>query len=242
MAKRTSSPLDAEGTHAGRLRRGSRITQALAQENAVLLGGLVLTPPLPGGGTRILGPQAQDEFWYQGMHRSRLVEDLLDGNPVAIRAHLAHFWSRWSGTGFAAPDHLDRIVEEYSQPGAVTASVAYYRAGSGTVAASLAEQSGEDEVAPIRVPTTILWPGDDPLFPSAWSDLLGEFFTEVLLEPVPAAGHFVPVEGPDVFARAVVARVRACRGAAAFSSGPARSSWTSRHPMRGFRKARARRG
>jgi pimeloyl-ACP methyl ester carboxylesterase len=90
----------------------------------------------------------------------------------------------------------------------MAASVAYYRAGSGTVAALLADQTGEAEGAPIRVPTTVLWPGDDALFPIAWADRLGDFFTDVQLDQVPGAGHFVPVEAPDAFARAVAARVR----------------------------------
>jgi pimeloyl-ACP methyl ester carboxylesterase len=55
----------------------------------------------------------------------------------------------------------------------------------------------------IQVPTTVLWPEHDPLFPRAWSDRLDEFFTDLTLRPVDGAGHFVPLERPEAFATAL---------------------------------------
>jgi pimeloyl-ACP methyl ester carboxylesterase len=57
----------------------------------------------------------------------------------------------------------------------------------------------------IAVPTTVLWPEHDPLFPRAWSDRLGEFFTDARLIRLDGAGHFTPLECPDDFAAAVTA-------------------------------------
>jgi pimeloyl-ACP methyl ester carboxylesterase len=90
----------------------------------------------------------------------------------------------------------------YSPPGAMTASVAWYRAGSGMVAMSLAERAPApaDRIA---APTTILWPEHDPLFPPAWSDRLGEFFSEVEVRHLAGVGHFTPVEAPEAFAAAI---------------------------------------
>jgi pimeloyl-ACP methyl ester carboxylesterase len=182
---------------------GSRIAQAAARAAPGRVRALVISPPLPGGGRRVLEPEAQREFWYQPFHNLGLVEELLDGRPEAVRPYLRHFWSHWSGPSFEPDDRrLDHLAEMYSPPGAMTASVAWYRAGSGTVAMSLAERAPapEDRIA---VPTTILWPEHDPLFPPAWSDRLGEFFSDVEVRHLAGVGHFSPVEAPEAFATAI---------------------------------------
>ena len=182
---------------------GSRIAQAVAREAPDRVRALVVSPPLPGAGRRVLTPEAQRAFWYQPFHALRLVEELLDGRPEAVRTYLRHFWSGWSGPAFEPDERrLDHLARAYGQPGAMTASVAWYRAGSGMVAMSLAEQAPapEDRIA---APTTVLWPEHDPLFPRAWSDRLGEFFSDVEVEPLDGVGHFTPVEAPEAFAAAV---------------------------------------
>src|SRR5712691_1202410 len=55
------------------------------------------------------------------------------------------------------------------------------------------------------VPTTVLWPEHDPLFPREWSDRIGEFFAAAELAWLDGAGHFSPLEAPREFAAAVVA-------------------------------------
>jgi pimeloyl-ACP methyl ester carboxylesterase len=182
---------------------GSRIAQAVARAAPDRVRALVLSPPLPGAGDRVLTAGAQREFWYQPFHVLGLVEELLDGRPEAVRAYLRHFWSHWSGPSFE-PDgrRLDHLAGVYGPPGAMTASVAWYRAGSGMVATSLAERAPApaDRIA---VPTTVLWPEHDPLFPPAWSDRLAEFFSAASPEQLAGAGHFTPVEAPEAFAAAI---------------------------------------
>jgi pimeloyl-ACP methyl ester carboxylesterase len=184
---------------------GSRIAQAVARDRPDLVRALVIAPPLPGIGDRILSPQAQREFWYQAFHNLGLSAELIDGRPDAVRAYLRHFWSHWSGPAYEPDDeHLDHLVSVYGPPGAFTASIAWYRAGAGSVAASLAEKApaSGDRVA---VPTTVLWPEYDPLFPREWSDRIGEFFADARLTWLDGAGHFSPLEAPGEFASAVVA-------------------------------------
>jgi pimeloyl-ACP methyl ester carboxylesterase len=53
------------------------------------------------------------------------------------------------------------------------------------------------------VPTTVLWPEHDPLFPRAWADRLDDFFANVRLQQVDGVGHFTPLECPRDFAAAV---------------------------------------
>jgi pimeloyl-ACP methyl ester carboxylesterase len=184
---------------------GSRIAQALARDRPGLVGALVIAPPLPGIGERILAPRAQREFWYQAFHQLDLCTELIDGRPDAVAAYLRHFWSHWSGPGFElADDHLAHLVSVYGPPGAFAASIAWYRAGAGSVAASLAEQvpRRQDRIA---APTTVLWPEHDPLFPRDWSDRIGEFFAAARLIHLDGVGHFTPREAPRDFAAAVIA-------------------------------------
>ena len=182
---------------------GSRVAQVVAQTRPDLVASLVICPPIPGAGERVLGPDAQREFWYQAFHQLDLATEMLDGQPAAIRAYLDHFWSHWSGPSYQPGDgDLDRLADLYSPPGAFLASIGWYRASSGTIARSLAETS-EAPPDPITVPTTILWPAHDPLFPPAWSDRRGRYFSDATLIDVPHAGHFVPLEAPQVFAAAI---------------------------------------
>lgn len=184
---------------------GSRIAQTIAADRPDLLRALVIAPPLPGIGARILGPAAQREFWYQAFHQLSLAEQLVDGKPDAVRGYLAHFWSHWSGPSSELADaDLDRLAGRYAAPGAFTASIGWYRAGAGAVARSLAEQA-PPPAGRLHVPTTVLWPEHDPLFPAAWSDRLDEFFSTVRLRHLPSAGHFVPLEAPDVLAEEIAA-------------------------------------
>ena len=184
---------------------GSRIAQAIARARPDLVRALVLAPPLPGIGDRILVPQAQREFWYQAFHNLELSIRLVDGQPDAVRAYLRHFWSHWSGPDYEpSASHLDHLVAAYGPPGAFAASIAWYRAGAGSVATSLAERKPEPDDR-IAVPTTVLWPEYDPLFPREWSDRIGEFFAAAELAWLDGAGHFSPLEAPQEFAAAIMA-------------------------------------
>ena len=191
---------------------GSRIAQAVARDRPDLVSALVLGPPLPGIGDRILNPRAQREFWYQGFHHLELATQLVDGRPDAVRAYLRHFWTHWSGPGYdPAEADLDHLVSVYAPRGSFAASIAWYRAGAGSVAVSVAERT-PDPGRRTTVPTTVLWPSHDPLFPREWSDRLDDYFAHVRLVPLDGAGHFTPVERPRELAAAVTAAVGAAGG------------------------------
>jgi pimeloyl-ACP methyl ester carboxylesterase len=190
---------------------GSRVAQTVAGSRPDLVAALVISPPLPGIGDRILTVRAQQEFWYQPFHQLELADHLVDGRPEAVRVYLRHFWSHWSGPRFElTDDHLDHLVSVYGQPGAFTASIGWYRAGAGAVARSVAERAPQpaDRIA---VPTTVLWPEHDPLFPAAWSDRLDDFFADARLQYLDGVGHFTPLEHPSALAAAIAAAVATSR-------------------------------
>ncbi|HEX3318458.1 MAG TPA: alpha/beta hydrolase [Solirubrobacteraceae bacterium] len=182
---------------------GSRVAQAIARARPDAVAALVLSPPLPGVGDRVLAPEAQAEFWYQSFHRLPLADALIDGDPAAVRAYLAHFWQHWSAPGWSpAPDAFERLVAGYAEPGAFAASLGWYRARAGTVAVALRETPPRPEDR-IRAPTSVLWPDRDPLFPAAWADSIDAWFADARLQVLEGIGHFLPLEAPGAVAQAI---------------------------------------
>jgi pimeloyl-ACP methyl ester carboxylesterase len=182
---------------------GSRVAQSVARMHPHLAKALVLSPPLPGAGDRVLSPHAQHEFWYQTFHQLPIADRLIDGKPEIVREYLRHFWNHWSGPAFTlTEDDLDRLVADYALPGAFTASLAWYRAGAGTVAQSLTELP-PDRAVKIQSRTDVLWPRHDPLFPTAWADRLDDYFVDVRFHTADGAGHFTPLECPENFAELI---------------------------------------
>lgn len=187
---------------------GSRVAQQVAALRPDLVEALVVSPPLPGAGARVLSPEAQPQFWYQAFHQLELATQLIDGSRHAVRVYLDHFWTHWSGPGFVLDTaQLDRLTDGYARPGSFVASINWYRSGSAMVARSVAERAPEPS-ARLTTLTTALWPEHDPLFPRAWSDRVGEFFTDIEVRPIDGAGHFTPLEAPEEFAAAILERLR----------------------------------
>jgi pimeloyl-ACP methyl ester carboxylesterase len=184
---------------------GARVARTLATATPEAIRALVLSPPMPGVGERIL---RSDEFWYQPFHRLAVSAELLDGRPDAVRAYLTHFWEHWSAPGWSLPaDRFDEIVALYSRAGAFTASIAWYRSGSGGVQTALTERAPAPHHR-IAVPTTVLWGEHEPLFPPAWSDRIDEFFADAELHVLPGVGHYAPLEAPQRVAEATVRALR----------------------------------
>lgn len=58
---------------------------------------------------------------------------------------------------------------------------------------------------PITLPTCVRWAMNDPIFPYAWTDRLGETFADLDLAPIADVGHFAHRENPDEAARLIAA-------------------------------------
>jgi len=179
---------------------GSRITQTLAHARPDLPRALVLSPPLPGAGRRILEPPTANELWYIGFHRSGLAERFLDGQPDRVRQYLRDRYEHWSGPRFQLGEaDLDHLVDVYGPPGAFAASIAWYRAGGGLIANATAEQAPARDDR-LTLPVRVLWQEFDPTFPRAFADALDAFFADVTITWADGVGHFTPLEAPEAFA------------------------------------------
>jgi pimeloyl-ACP methyl ester carboxylesterase len=184
---------------------GAFTAQTVARMRPDLVKSLVLCPPVPGAGTRMLDNAALREFWHATLYQTELVERMIDGNPSIIRSILNYNLEHWSGPGYRFDEgFLDHMVEIYSAPGAFIAGISWFRHKTGNpIVASATEQTPSRE-ARLKKPVSILWPENDPLFPTAWSDRLGDFFADYSLQFIKGVGHFTPVEAPEIFARAVI--------------------------------------
>jgi pimeloyl-ACP methyl ester carboxylesterase len=186
---------------------GSFVSQTIAAMRPDLVKALVVSPPLPGAGPRVLELEPVKEFWYTSFHQLDLAQRLVDGNRDAVRAYLHHFWSHWSGPNYVIDERrIDHLADVYSAPGAFIASVNWYRSSSNPVTAYAAEiePSPSERLA---MPTTILWQDQDAIFPYRWSDRLDAFFKDYNLERLERVGHFTPLEATSRFAEAIKQRL-----------------------------------
>jgi pimeloyl-ACP methyl ester carboxylesterase len=92
-------------------------------------------------------------------------------------------------------------VDNFLKPGNLEGGFAHYRAShAGRVAMMKGEASC---LSPITTPACVRWAECDPLFPYAWTDQLGETFTDLDLASLPGVGHFPHREDPDRAAREI---------------------------------------
>jgi pimeloyl-ACP methyl ester carboxylesterase len=186
---------------------GSFVSQSVAAMRPDLVKALVVSPPLPGAGRRVLELEPVKEFWYTSFHQLDLAQQLVDGNRDAVRAYLHHFWSHWSGPSYVVDEkRIDHLANVYSAPGAFIASVNWYRSSGNPVTAYAAETKPSPSER-LATPTTILWQDQDAIFPYRWSDQLDAFFRDYTLERLRGIGHFTPLEATDRFAEAIKQRL-----------------------------------
>ena len=60
----------------------------------------------------------------------------------------------------------------------------------------------------VSVPVTVLWPERDPAFTAQSPGALGDWFRHYEVIMVPACGHAVPLDAPEVMAAAIRERAR----------------------------------
>ena len=168
----------------------------------------MVSPPLPGAGTRVLELTPVKEFWYTTFHQQQLSLDVIDGNRAAVRAYLRHFWEHWSGPNYIVDEkRIDHLADVYSPKGAFEASIGWYRTDGNPVTAYAAEKipAASNRLA---TPTTVLWQEFDAIFPRAWSDRLDKYFKDYKLELLDGVGHFTVLEATNRFADAIKERLK----------------------------------
>jgi pimeloyl-ACP methyl ester carboxylesterase len=149
----------------------------------------------PGIGARMGAPDRLNHIWYQSFHQMDMAPALVGATRETCRTYLGHFLKNWS----YRKDTFDAVIEAFTdvfmKPGNLAGGFAHYRAAH---AGRLRMMQGETpKLPPIVVPTCVRWAEHDPLFPYAWTDRMGETFSNLDLAMFPGVGHFPHREDPD---------------------------------------------
>jgi len=91
--------------------------------------------------------------------------------------------------GSFTPEEIERYVEAWSKPGALTAMSNYYRA-------MRMRKGMRGLIRRIDIPTLMIWGDRDPFFtPETLLDFR-EYVPDIRIEHIPDAGHFVQTDSP----------------------------------------------
>jgi pimeloyl-ACP methyl ester carboxylesterase len=157
----------------------------------------------PGIGPRMAAPDRLNHIWYQSFHQMEMAPGLVGASRESCRLYIAHFLKGWSHRKAAFDDVLDDFTDNFFRDGNLAGGFAHYRASH---AGRVAMMKGEALLLPpIHVPTCVRWAEHDPLFPYAWTDRLGETFSNVDVAMFPDVGHFPHREDPDCAAMEIAA-------------------------------------
>jgi pimeloyl-ACP methyl ester carboxylesterase len=165
---------------------------------------IIINSPHPAVFARELlnNPDQQKASQYMLMLRSAEAERLLSENNFArLTDVLVQFGSKWEMTDVKRQKYIDA----WSQPGALTGSLNYYRASPlyPPTSKSVEEQiSGilnlPKEMFAVRVPTLVIWGEEDRALLTGNLDGLEEYIEDLRVKRIPDGTHWVIHEQPEL--------------------------------------------
>jgi len=185
---------------------GGAVAWVLAGTHPECLDKLVIVnAPHPGVFARLLkdDPQQQQASQYMLMFRSPQAESALSANEYALLVNIV--LGAGLKNGVFSEDDKKAYIEAWSQPGALTGGLNYYRAAqvgpppAGQAAASAASGNlGVDASnLTIRVPTLVIWGEKDTALLTQNLDGLDQFVPQLIVKRIPEGTHWVIHEKPD---------------------------------------------
>jgi pimeloyl-ACP methyl ester carboxylesterase len=175
---------------------GGAVMQPLARAAADRLAGLFFFDFVyPGIGPRMGAPDRLNHVWYQSFHQMEMAPALVGATRESCHTYIGHFLKTWSHRKDAFDAVQDAFTDNFMKPGNLAGGFAHYRAAH---AGRVKMMQGEaPKLPPIDVPTCVRWAEHDPLFPYAWTDRMGETFSNLDLAMFSGVGHFPHRENPD---------------------------------------------
>lgn len=175
---------------------GGALMQPLARNAPERIAGLFFFDFVyPGIGHRMAEPARLNNIWYQSFHQMEMAPALVSASRETCRIYISHFLRNWSHRKDAFDDVVDAFTDNFLKPGNLGGGFAHYKAAH---AGRVRMMQGEaPKLPPIDAPTCVRWAEHDPLFPYAWTDRLGETFSNLDLAMFAGVGHFPHREDPD---------------------------------------------
>jgi pimeloyl-ACP methyl ester carboxylesterase len=176
---------------------GAYAAQAMARRAPERVRGLFFFDcPYPGIGARWAAPGHLAEVWYQVFNQLPWAAALVGESRASCRRYIGHFLDHWSGPDKAwVRAMLEPFVDNFLRPGRLQGGFNWYVSRN---AARLAAMRGEvPALPPIAVPTCVRWGREGAVLPYAWTDRLGETFSDLDLAPFDRVGHFPHLEAPE---------------------------------------------
>jgi pimeloyl-ACP methyl ester carboxylesterase len=143
--------------------------------------------PYPGIGRRWIEGGQLKSSWYMWFHQSKLALELVGHSRETIAIYLRYCLIGGSVNKHAFDDNFEAFVDNMQAPGNLQGGFNWYVSTAKAV---------PPPATPIGIPTKILWPERDAVFPVAWMDRLPEFFSDLDAGIFPGVGHFPHQEVP----------------------------------------------
>ena len=165
---------------------------------------VIINSPHPAVFARELlnNPDQQTASQYMLMFRSAEAERVLSENNCArLSDVLVQFGSKWEMT----EEKRQKYQDAWSQPGALTGSLNYYRASPLYPPTSTEDKEQiksilnlPKEMLEVRVPTLVIWGEQDRALLTGNLDGLEEYIEDLTLKRIPDGTHWVIHEQPEL--------------------------------------------
>jgi len=165
---------------------------------------IIINSPHPALFARELlnNPDQQKASQYMLMLRSAEAERVLsENNFAALMAVLVQFGSKWE----MSEETRSKYIEAWSQPGALTGSLNYYRASPLYPPTSKNDEEQmnsilnlPNEMFAVKVPTLVIWGEQDQALLTGNLDGLAEYIEDLTVKRIPDGTHWVIHEQPEL--------------------------------------------
>ncbi|MGB5747234.1 MAG: alpha/beta hydrolase [Desulfobacterales bacterium] len=184
---------------------GGAIAWSAAMRHPELLEKLIIiNSPHPAVFARELlnNPDQQKASQYMLMLRSPEAERVLTKNNYArLMDVLVQFGSKWK----MSEEKRQKYITAWSQPGALTGSLNYYRASPLYPPTSKNDEEQirnilglPKEMFEIKIPTLVIWGEQDRALLTGNLDGLGDYIEDLTVKKIPDGTHWVSHEQPEL--------------------------------------------
>ncbi len=150
--------------------------------------------PYPGIGRRWIEGGQLKSSWYMWFHQTKLAAELIGHSRETLEIYLKFVLIGGSHNKSAFAGNFAAFVDNMMVPGNLQGGFNWYISTA---------RAAPPPTTPITTPTRILWPENDPVFPTAWMDRLPETFSNLSASINPKTGHFPHQEKPAESAAAI---------------------------------------